>query len=82
MARQDPIDIAIDDGGGQSESKGADGGCRVVPYPFQGTDTLERSGETTLGDNLLGGSMQITGPTVIAQSLPFAQHLILRGLSQ
>ena len=82
MASKHPIDIAIHHSGRQSESDGTDGGSCVIAHTLQLFDAFQCRGETALCYNLLGGCVQIAGTAVIAQALPFTQHLILRRFRQ
>ena len=82
MPAEHAVDIPVDDGGRQSEGKAADGSRRIVSDALQCLDTLQRGGEAALCHHLLGGSMQVTCPAVVAQALPLPQHLVLRGRRQ
>ena len=82
MTREHPIDIPVDHSRRQSEGDTPDGGSRIVAHALQLFNLLDGIREMTKSHNLLGGIVQITGPAVVAQSLPLAQHLVFRCLSQ
>ena len=82
MAGEDTVNIAIDHCCRQSEGDAPDGCCRIVAHTLQLPDLLDGVREMAEGHNLFGGIMQIAGPTVITQSLPLTQHLVLRSPSK
>ena len=82
MTRQHTIHIAIDHRCRQSESDASDGGSRIVAHPFQRTDALEGGRESPHRDDLLRRRMEVARPTIVPQSLPLAQHLVLGGGSE
>ena len=82
MTCKNSIDIAIDNGMGQTEGKGGNGSSGVVAHSLEGTDTFVCARETSHLHNLFGGCMEVAGTTVVAESLPQAQHFVLGGGSQ
>ena len=82
MTCKDSIDIAIDNGMGQTEGKGGNGSSGVVAHSLEGTDAFVGARETSHLHNLFGGSMEVAGTTVVAESLPQSQHFVLGGGSQ
>ena len=77
VARQDAVDVSVDNGNGLSESDAGDGGGGVVAHAFQLSDVVEGVGEVSQIDNLPCGGVQVARAAVVAQSLPLAQHLVL-----
>ena len=73
------IDIAIDYGHGTMESNGGNGSGGVVAHPFELSDFLESVGKRTSMGNLSSSGVQVSGPAVVAQSLPKAQHFVFGG---
>ena len=82
MAGQDTKDIAVNDGGRLMEGKAGDGGGGIVADTFQSAEPLCRSRKTATLNDLLGGGMQMASTTIVAQSLPLAQYLVLGGCCQ
>ena len=82
VAGEDAVDVAVDDGGGEVEGKGADGSGGVVAYALQRADAFEGGGETACSHNLAGSRVEVACPAVVAQSLPLAQHFVLGGGGQ
>ena len=76
VTRQNPIDIAVDNGSGQPEGYRPDGSGGVVAHTLQLLDALERLREAAPLDNLLRSKMQVARTAVVAQPLPLAQHLV------
>ena len=70
VSRKDTIDIAIDDGMGQAESKGGNGSSGVVAYSLEGTDGFVGARETAHLHDLFGCCMEVAGTTIVAESLP------------
>ena len=77
-----PVHIAIHHSSRQSEGYRANGCSGIVAHPFQAFNTLQSLWKATHLHHLLSCLMQISRSAVIAQALPFAQHLILRGSCQ
>ena len=77
MAGQHTIDVAIHHSGRQIKGDAPNGSSGIVAHPFQLFDFFEGIGEMPQRYNLLGSKVQVTGTTVIAQSLPFTQHFVL-----
>ena len=82
MARQHPVHIAIHHSSWQSEGYRANGCSGIVAHSFQAFYALQCLWEATHLHHLPGCFVQISGPAVIAQALPFAQHLIFGGSCQ
>ena len=79
-----PEDVAVHGGLRNSKSDGGDSPGGIVPHSGKGTDGGVRMGElpaVLFGDHL-GRLLEITGPGVIAQSLPQLHQRILGTLGQ
>ena len=82
MTAENTKDITIDNGCRQSEGKTPDGCSCIVAHSLQAPNVFQRLGEATHLNNLTSRKMQVASTTIVAQSLPLAQHLILRSCSQ
>jgi hypothetical protein len=76
------IYVTIDDSSRQSEGDTPYGSSRIVAYALQLSDALDGIGEIAKRNNLSGGKMEISRPTVVAQSLPLAEYFVFRGSSE
>ena len=66
MAGEDTIDVAVDDGGRQSEGKAADSSSGVVANALEGAQAFNGGGKTATCNHLLGGRVEIARPAVVA----------------
>lgn len=88
------IDIAVEGGVGEIESKRGDGSCGVFSDSGHGEQCVEyllRRGcavanhsadGTCCGGDELRSTVQVAGTRVVAEPLPVAQHLVFGGLRQ
>ena len=79
-----PQHVAVHRRDGEAEGDGGDGPGGVVPHAGQGADLLIGGGKdsSVLLHDLTGSPLQVSGPAVIAQSLPQLHQCVLRDGSQ
>jgi hypothetical protein len=77
MTGEHTVHIPVDDGRRQSEGNAPNSGSGIVTDAFEFPDFIEGIGEIAKGDDLLGCVVKIACSTVVAQSLPLTQHLVL-----
>ena len=82
MTGEHTVHIAIYYSGGQTKGNTSDGSSGIIANTFQLFYLFKCIWKMTKRHNLLGSMMQVTGPAIVSQPLPLAQHLILRSGSQ
>ena len=84
VARQYPIDIAVEDGRRLTVGKRGNGCCRVVTHPGQSAQFGKgaRKPPTVLAAHHLSCLVQVACPGIVPQSLPEEKDLVLRSLGQ
>ena len=78
IPRENAVHVSVYDGGRKAEGEGANGRGRVVAYALQAPDALQRGRETAHRHDLFRRGVQVPGAGIVAESLPQAEHFVLR----
>ena len=81
---EDAGNVGVDDRGGQVVGKGVDRARRVAAHAWKGGDFFQVARElaAVLVADGLRGAVEVPGTGVVAQTLPEAEHVFLRGVGE